>query len=75
MTTLPAHTWNVRISRRDQSVYTYTAYEPREPQLHEMVETRIDGRKVRAKIERKTKEPIREGAVGLGVWQIFANEE
>jgi hypothetical protein len=75
MTTLPAHTWHVRITLRDGSQSSFTVYPSKKPQRDEIVETGDIGRTVRAKITSYTKEAPREGAVGLGEWQIEATEE
>ena len=75
MTTLPAHTWQLRITRHDGSVISHSEYKQREPQLHDFIELTIEGQKLRVKIVAIHKDPPREGAVGLGVWHIDANEE
>lgn len=72
MTTLPAHTWVVRIRRRDGSEYSHTMFGPREPQSGEIIEIGDVGRSLRARITSYCKEAPREGAVGLGVWHIEA---
>jgi len=46
----------------------------REPQRGEMIETGDVGRGLQARITNYSKEAAREGAVGLGVWQIEAME-
>ena len=74
MTTLPAHTWQVRIKRRDGSEYRYTAFMQRQPQRGEIIETGDIGRSLRARITSYSKEAPREGAAGLGVWEIEAEQ-
>jgi hypothetical protein len=74
MTTLPSHTWQVRVRRRDGSEFNYTTQMPREPQRGEIIETGDIGRDLRARITNYTKETPREGAAGLGVWQVEATE-
>jgi hypothetical protein len=74
MTMLPSHTWQVRVRRSDGSEFNYTTQMLREPQRGEIVETGDIGRNLRARITSFTKEAPREGAAGLGVWQIEATE-
>ncbi len=66
-------TWEITIERHDGSRYHYAERYPREPVLHELIETSDPiGRTIRAKISVIIKHPPK--LAGLSIFQISAQE-
>jgi len=66
-------TWQIKITRLDGTEFKYTEHRARAPQRGEIIENPA-GHRLRARIESVTELPAQPGAVGLGIWQVNAQE-
>jgi hypothetical protein len=67
-----ANVWRITITRLDKSEHRYSERRATQPRRGEIVETVVDGRLVKAEVERHYLDAIRPGK--LATWHVDATE-